>query len=465
MRTLLLALLGLSPVVGAADRPPDYLYMAPLQIEAEGSHYRFRLPSAVYRASRRDLSDVRVFNAAGEPVPYAFAPRELQPVPAAVHPVRLFPLLGDREKGLASATVRVERGRQGAVVNVTVSDAVPAARRRLIGYLLDASDLGAPQEALLLAWESREGFSGSARVEGSDDLKHWRPAAANAPILLLQHGGARLERNRIELAGIRSKYLRVSFDGVPADFRLRAARIELRPEKAQPVREWLELAAAPGKASGELLVDTQGHFPIDRVRLSLPQPNTVAQVQLSTRERAEDRWRPAGSAIAYRLSPGASGGELTSPDMVVGTNADRYWRLEVDQRGGGFGAGEVRVALGWVPHEAVFAARGAPPFKLSYGNSLARPGALAVSAVVPGWGTEKAPPVETANVGPVSGSGHAAPSLLRDPVAFVRGFAEDRRLKMWTLWAALSGGVVLLGWMALRLLRDLGKAPGLRKNS
>lgn len=459
----LLLLAAFATAAAAQERPSEHLYSAPLALDAGASHYRFAVPAEAYRgASRRDLADLRVFNAAGEPVPYAFAPRESRPVAAAVQEVNLFALYGDREKSLASTNVRVQRTQQGSVVNVSVTDAVPAARRKLVGYLLDTSELKPPQEALLLTWRAREGFSGSARVEGSDDLKHWRSLALNAPILFLEHGGARLERNRVELSGARAKYLRVSFDGVAPGFELKAVRVELPPEKAEPAREWLAFPTAPGKTAGDLRVDTQGHFPVDRIRLELPQSNTVAQVHLYTRERVEDPWRPAGSATAYRLA--RDGGELTNPDIRVGINPDRYWRVQVDQRGGGFGAGEVRLELGWVPHEVLFAARGAAPFTLAYGNKLAKAGPLPVSVVVPGWGTDQAPAVRSAKAGAVSGDALAPPSLLRDPARFFRGLAENREAKKWTLWAALLCGVLLLGWMALRLLRDMGKGAGDTKN-
>ena len=461
-RSLLLLALA-SGVAAAQERLSDHPYSAPVVLDGTASHYRLALPSAVYRgAGRRDLGDLRVFNAAGEPVPYAFAPRESQPPAPASRSVNLFPLHVDRDQNIDSANVRIERSRHGTVLNVSLADRVPAARRKLVGYILDASELEAPQEALLLAWEAVPGFSGQARVEGSEDLKSWRPLATNAPILLLEHAGARLERNRVELAGARMKYLRVSFQGVPPEFRLKEVQVELRAEKREPAREWLAIPASPGKGAGELLADTQGHFYVDRVRLALPQPNTVAQVRLSTRERAEDPWRAAASGTAYRLVRG--GGELTNPDLRLAVNPDRYWRVQVDQKGGGFGAGEVRFEIGWLPHEVIFAARGAGPFTMAYGNRTAKPGALPVSVVLPGDAKEVSAAARPARLGEVSASALSSPSLFSDPARFLRGLPENREAKKWTLWAALVAGVLLLGWMAFRLLHDMGKSPGAGKN-
>ena len=455
-----LLVLAFAPVA-AQERPSDNPYSAPIALDPGASHYRFTVPAAVYRgAGRRDLGDLRIFNGSAEPVPYAFAPRETQPPAPALQAVNLFPLYGDREKGIGATDVRVERTQHGTVVNVSVADAVPPARRRLLGYLLDASEVKAPQEALLLGWQAREGFSGYARVEGSEDLKSWNPLATSAPVLLLEHAGARLERNRVELSGTRAKYLRVSFDGVAPDFQLKQVRVELRSQKAEPAREWVSQRAAPGKLPGELVVDTQGHFPVDRLKLSLPQANTVAQIELSTRERAEDPWRHAGSATAYRLT--RTGGELTNPDVHVAVNSERYWRILVDQKGGGFGAGEVTLELGWLPHEVLFAARGAGPFTLAYGHKLAKPGAAPLAAVLPQDEKLAAGP---ARVGEATGSAPPQVSLFSDPVRFISGLSENREIKKWTLWVVLLAGVLALGWMAHRLLRDMGKASSGPKNS
>jgi hypothetical protein len=48
---------------------------------------------------------------------------------------------------------------------------------------------------------------------------------------------------------------------------------------------------------------------------------------------------------------------------------------------------------------------------------------------------------------------------LSDPGAVLREAARSGDLKKWILWATLVLGVALIGWMALRLLKDIGKHP------
>ena len=73
----------------------------------------------------------------------------------------------------------------------------------------------------------------------------------------------------------------------------------------------------------------------DRVRVQLPQPNTVVQIELLVRDKTEQPWRSVTRGVAYRLRKGDS--EITSPELAVGVTTDRYWLLRADQRGGGLG--------------------------------------------------------------------------------------------------------------------------------
>src|SRR5258706_15185347 len=77
--------------------------------------------------------------------------------------------------------------------------------------------------------------------------------------------------------------------------------------------------------------------------------------------------------------------DITSPELQTGFTTDRYWLLRVDQRGGGIGAGGPKLEAGGVPHSLVFAARGAPPVQLAYGNPQAKPAAYGIEALIPGY--------------------------------------------------------------------------------
>jgi len=218
-------------------------------------------------------------------------------------------------------------------------------------------------------------------------------------------------------------------------------------------RQWEALPGSPvANKPGDYAFDSQGVFPVDRVRFELPQANTVAQVQLASRARSDARWRPVTRGIAYRLR--RDGTELSSAELAIAENADRYWLLTVDQRGGGLGAGEPNLLLGWIPNDIVWVARGNPPFTLAYGSRDAKPSAYAIESLVPGYRRDADLDAKVASTEavPVKSAQADAPAVLGGQKAL-----EERiDVKRWTLWASLVLGVAFLGWMAWRLMKQMG---------
>lgn len=462
MRSAVLAFLLALRAAGAAcaESPSSFAYGIPIRADGGESLYRLDLPRAVYvGAIRPDLGDVRVFNGAGEVVPHAFRPRVRSETQKRA-PVALpfFPLYGDDAGQLDGLSLRVERSASGTIVQLDERARAPASKK-LLAYLVDATALKDPVRALQIGVKGGASYAASVHIEASDDLSRWRTLASGAPLVSLQHGGARLEQGRVEFGSARSRYLRIGWSAMPAGTALGALRAELGDERVEAPRQWEAVAgsAVAGKP-GDYAFDTQGVFPADRVRFELPQANTVIQFQLFSRSRADREWRAVTRATAYRLR--RDGAEIASPDLSIGEDPERYWLLRVDQRGGGLGAGEPRLVLGWVAHEIVWVARGNPPFTLAYGSRDAKPSAYAIESIVPGYRDDADLGAKTASAGgdasmPVKAAAAESPAPLGGPAAL----EQPADVKRWLLWGALVAGVALLGWMAWRLVKQMGKGP------
>jgi len=201
--------------------------------------------------------------------------------------------------------------------------------------------------------------------------------------------------------------------------------------------------------------DLAGQFPADRLRLLLPQANSVAAVELLSRAREADPWRRVTTATVYRL--GSAGQEIVSPEIAIAPTGDRHWLLRVDQRGGGLGAGVPELAAGWLTQGLVFAARGPAPFQLAFGSDRAQPTAYPISTLVPGYRIgDDGQPVAAADSG--LEIGRATPAAVHPLAGEGAGrFRIDWRL--WGLWASLLLGVGVLAGMAWRLARQLARPP------
>lgn len=451
----------------AAEKPADYAYGMAVEVSGSEAFYDVTLPPAVYRGlARGDLADVRVFNGAGEVVPHAWRPRRsgTADAPAPVM-LTLFPLKAPAGASLESMSIKIRRGANGTLgVDVQSSSFGGAASDATAGYFVDVSNQERVLRAIEFDWKQPpQGFTGKLRIDASDNLASWRTLVSGAPLVSLEVAGQKLQQKRVELPPQKSKYLRIAWVGEPVAHampELTSASAELAEKFIEAPREWQKVEAAKGEKPGEYTFDLRGRFPVDRLRIDLPDINTIAQVELLARNRAEEPWRTVTRGVAYRLRQAS--GEILSPDLTAAAASERYWLLRVDQRGGGLGNGMPSLNIGWVPHQLVFAARGAPPFQMAYGNRDAKTAAYAIETLLPGYKDDAGAKVRAAKTGTQTVNVGAAATQAQKELGGETRLTDATDWKRWSLWGALVLGVLILGGMAWRLMRQLGTSQDVR---
>jgi hypothetical protein len=444
MKSLYCAILAAASLsAAAAESPADFAFAVPIEGLGGNALHRVAIPQVVYESAVfADLRDLRVFNGAGEVVPYAFRPVERsteRPAPVALP---IFPLRGPRDVRADELDLSFDKSGQRVSVRLR-SNAAKGGPQAALGYLIDASSLKTALNGIEVDWgkAAPDGMV-STRVEAGDDLKHWTTLAADAPLGALAHAGRRLERKTVEYRPLQAKYLRLLWTDPAQAIELKAVSGLSPPQHAQPERLWKQVVATPDAGKpGEYLADLGGRFPLERLALRLPQENTIVPVRLLSRANPEDRWTPVTHSVAYRLNQ--NGRELVSADIVVGANSHRYWLLRVDPAAGGIGSGPLIVKAGWTPREIVFTARGSGPFRLAYGNAKAQAGSFGIDTLVPGWRTDQEPQMAVASTGTVQKLAGEAAALPRAD------------LRKWGLWSALLVAVAVLAWMVWRLTRQM----------
>lgn len=467
----LCAALAATTAASAAGQVQRYA----LEQLASAPYYQVTLNDAVYAASQRgDLSDLRILNSAGEPVPYTFDSAVAPAQAATVKALRWFalPATGGTDTA-ADQALNVTIGPDGGLR----AAARPPASATRGGDVIDLGADGATLSALLIHLQDNA-WQGRVEVSASGDLRDWTPVI-QAPLLKAANGGATLVQERVELDGLRSRYVRLRWpDGAPL---LAGIEGEFAPvDTTPPTRAWRGgIETRTSAVAGEYLFDTGGAYPVDRVQFDLPQTNTVARGQLYSRPDAQASWRLVAEGQLLRLQPasatadeqrnppwavasagdgygGASAGgtlagstsggrTLGGPASAGRANTDRQWRLLVDTRGGGLGSGRPTVALGWRPTVVTFVARGSGPFVLAVGDPAWGPAAVSLAELMP------------ANAG--------APAAMRigrelapmPATAIVDATASDSG-RRYVLWIVLVAAVGLLGVMAWRLSRTTPRA-------
>lgn len=445
-RALLLSTALLLAPWAQAEQVGDYAVQVPLEVSGRGPWYRLELPMALQLAARHaDLRDLRVFNAEGEVLAYALTPASALPSEKRQEAaLKWFPLMGAADQ--AAPAIRVQRSTTGTLVEVTPETAGGGEQVRR-GWLLDASAFDQPLHRLRLDWSSEEEGFQRFSIEASDDLQHWS-SWGEGQVARLSFANERIDQREIELPGGKAHYLRLLWlapQQAPVLLSVQAVSIE--HAAAQSPLVWsAALPAQPGKP-GEFSWELPLSLPLERLKIALPQANTLAPVSLSARQDGSPQWRPLARGLLYRLPQ--DGQEVVHDEIELYGQPVRELRLQVDPRGGGLGSEQPQLQVAMRASQVVFLARGSAPYRLAVGRADGQSAALQLATLIPGYQPQR-----------LAGLGRATvPAVLPvalEPVAAQQATSDWQRIG---LWAVLLAGVALLGGMAFSLLRKPKPAP------
>jgi len=446
MKVAALVLLVALPAL--AQSPSTFRSSAEVMPLSADALHALELPFEAYRDARKDLGDIRIFNAGGEAVPYAWAAdpgrivQQAPPIALPMFPLRVVPVEG---QPMTEVTVRTADG-----TLVSVRGAKPPGKsaltpnapagRKAAAWILDASKTNEPIQALVIDWEAVPGSEMlTVRVESSDDLKSWS-TLGSAPLVRLGQPGSKLLQPRVEFPPRSVKYLRVKADA-PA-FEPITISAQYAPRGKAPPRLMRIVEATRGEKPDDVIYDLGARLPVEALRLLPQQDNAVLVGTLFVRDDPAEPWRPMVATTFYRLQ--REGVESASQPLEIGRRGARYWLVRLAP---GSSQGPLpRLEVHWTPARLVFVKQGEGPFHLAFGNPQASGTALAIESVVPDYkrGTEdllKMARVSEVKAGP-------PPNQWEKLV----GGLDGRRA---TLWAVLVIGVAALGFMAWRLSKQL----------
>ena len=481
--------------LGAAQAQP--VTSAPIALQGAGPYHRLTLPLAIYgRAAYADLRDLRVRNAAGHAVPYAWVRNEAAAPRTASQEVPIFALPGNVAGSASGDAVLAFSVRPDG--SLALDGKAAAANRKVddaAQWLIDVSQVkGSLLQARFEVAPDARGLFGF-RLEASDDLRQWRPVGGEEQLVRLAHGGQTIERLAVELGSLRTRFLRLRWSDPQHGAPLAKVAID-SVQEVEPVApiEW-SAALKPERCAADYCdyLLPRG-LPVQSLRIDLADINTLAQIGVSGlldaapassaappqpvprnplyALRHQQRSRtplPTGpgeapllDTVVYRLAQ--AGGEARSP--VLALDGAVYARLRLRTSGpvSVLGATPPTIAVGATPRTLVFLAQGGAPFSLAWnaapdaGGAVqeAAPGApLALSTLVPGYAADKPVVADEASVAlPVAAVEAAVAAAALAPIPDA---AQPDSSRKWWLWGALGAGLLLLAGMAWSLFASLRK--------
>jgi hypothetical protein len=453
--SLLGAGVALCAALAHADalQPREFAWRAPLEVPAGASLARAEVPApALMRLHSRDARDLRIFNAAGEPVPFApMEPPRAPPPPAArtgnYPALPLFsPVAGARQpKG--SMQVRIDDPGQQRSVWVQMDGAQVADAPKLNAVLFATKD----EKNLLSGVDVQATLPANTPVRmsafSSADLAQWTPLPVRGRLYRFDGAGApvnmTLEFERP--VNLEDRYLRLDWHGQEGVEVTGVAGV-IAQEAQTPVRVRGELQAPQAAAAGAVELATGFLTPMAGLALSTPTNNALLPVRILGRNDASQPWRLLGQTVVYRL--GATGSEAVNPPVnLYGASASRL-RIE-STNGSDLGAARLQASAEFEPMRLVFVATGAGPFELAAGRADTPPAALPLATIAGALGPRKVEDLPAAGVGAATIQAAQAGPLAR---VWPGGEAPT---KTTVLWAVLIAGVLMLAAVAWSLLRQL----------
>lgn len=435
-----------------ANESQRYAYAWPLSLDGDGSAWQVELPIEVYAVlTDRELRDLVVVDAQGNPVPTALRAAESAPATSALSALPLFALPPSAQAADESPlNLRIERDADGRLRSLDADLGSTKANAATNDWLIDASRLAAGIDSLRLDWDDANGTAQFA-ISASNDLQNWRTVVGTASVLSLAQNGNRLDRHDIYLSGVHAKYLRLRrLDHGPMLPGLRvSAATSARADPVRAARQWIvataqDAAAAPaGSDAKEYRYTLPGALPVEALKFDLADDNSVARVDVSGRRSEGATWYARAEFTAFRLH---SEGTTIGNDEVAlaGIARDTQWRARA--------ATPLnlppRLSLAWRPDRFIFLGEGKGQYRLAAGSVTARradyPVDVALAQLRGKLGADWQPPL--ARLG-------ARETLAGDAALQLPAPAAKHDWKTFLLWAVLVGAAALIGYLALSLLR------------
>ncbi len=429
----------------AMPSPLDYAYGWPIEQPSPSGFYEFDLPIEVYRSvADPGLRDIGVYDARGEPAPRLIsAPKEAE-APDQVVETTLLPVLAAPGTPVADMRLALERSVGGTSVRIESMDAKnTTAPPALVAYLSDLGEKTTRLRAVEVDWPREiEPVITQLAIEGSEDLDHWF-ALGSGTVAGLAQDDARIERRRIELQSREVRYLRLSWTRAPEQWRLTrlTARYSqaVRPAQRETATLW---PTGRDPDDGGQLYDLGGAPAVDRIALELAGGQELVRAAIHAWDPDGGYWRPVHEGQFYRLQ--RDGGVIESEPAATAPVRASRWKVIIER---GSRNADVGLELGWRPDRLLFLAQGQGPWQLVAGSAYDAeanfPQARRYADPEMRDLLKKAGPVGTAALGARIELGGAA---RLEP-------AQSPAWRRWLLWIGLVAGVLLVGFMALRLLR------------
>jgi hypothetical protein len=448
--TLVLAALFASLPATAADQatpvPEDYAKGYVLT-GGEGSVRYLLLDEKRYRdMASDDASDIAVFNAAGKQLPHRIEGQQKGLEKSRTLSLPFFPVLDETVEGAASFW-QYEQDQQSFELRYrTWQEKREQSPQEAVSYILKNENTDDRLTKLTINWSQQQtSMIGAMKVENGNDMTSWSPLVSRAVLSRLTHEGSTLQQDEIKLGPTQAKYLRLSWIGGNPGITINEILAEYSTTPDGDAQQWIELDPVTPIEDEEdaYLFDTGGPMPVRQLAFAIPHDGLYYRGKLYSRMTEEQEWRHRAAINQYRLQ--REGLTTESSPIDLPDVQDRHWKIVLEQPLNLQAQDYPQIRVRLQPQRLVFLAQGEEPYTLAIGSRQVEPQSFSL----PDHKLPEDFSVET------SAQVTLGEEVMLGGEEQLQAPKKKADLKTWLLWAVLVLGVLVMGWMARGLLREM----------
>ncbi len=425
--------------------PNDFAYGYDVITHGDNTVQSIELPISIYENSRSDLADIRLFNAEGDVIPFQLNSEKYYKVEEDQQEKQLpvFPIFGNSP---------TEKNRHIVLQNgvIIATDSAEDNKEKLTAYLLDNSK--SPEGFYLVELEvffnNQNSFLNEFAVEVSNDFTNWTVINSTAVVSRLHHLNETIELNRIKIPATQAKYLRfTSLSASSSDFLDIDSVYGTFSKKVTTVKanKYAVTDMNINKSKQAIYFSSPRNLPIYGIEIAFKSGNHFLKGELHQQNDLE-KWINITPISQYQLSQ-ENQQILSSPDMfysaTVGNQPEKedQWKIQVNTSYLAAMDQIQSITLHWKPNSLAFLKLGKEPYTLAFGNpqiitaEQADNNLFQSDSVVAGKLSE--------SMKTLGGSEKLVPPFSWQPLI---------------LFGILGFGVLILGFMAYRLVKDMKKS-------
>ncbi len=451
---IILFLFFTGPSFSEKISPMDFAKGINIEVDNKASLYKFELPQSVYEGvTRKDLGDMRVFNSDDELVPFSIksgktSERKVRKPRKSIN-LPIFPLYRTYNKKNKNLSVKISSDKKGTIIDINNKSGVRK-KTNIISYLVDLSSLKDKPAYLLFSWKGKKNLVTNIKVQAGNDLNTFSTIISKATLTDISFGKNKIHKNRVNLPYFNRKYLKIVWPAGASGVEITRITAHFPTTSYYRKLSGKKITLTPQRSDAETSdykFKLKGFYPVDKIKISLPQKNTLVNYYLLAGD-SYDSLRRVYSGKLYNLT--IENSIIKNDDISISPNSSLFWLLRIDESAGGIGKKLPKITIEYHPKSIVFVARGEGPFKLAYGklslNSVYNQTDPVIETLIK---SQKKSFVRLAKIGSeyILGGDKQLEAPKPPPKPFP--------IKKLILWIVLVFGVLIIAFMVFRLIKQM----------